>query len=119
MLKWLRFIFLVAATHSEKTLTNITFSLKEENHTTQKIKQLPKRFAVIDGPPLFGRDARAFCCSRPEGGSADPKSPDAATELPCCSCDFFFVRMRRHRCGEQLLLLLLDVACDCSLVVGC
>ena len=23
---------------------------------------------VIHGPPRFGRDARAFCCSEPEGG---------------------------------------------------
>ena len=36
----------------------------------------------IDGPPRVRRDARAFCCSGPEGVCADPESADAATEFP-------------------------------------
>ena len=27
---------------------------------------------VFDGPPRFGRDARAFCCSGPESGECGP-----------------------------------------------
>ena len=29
---------------------------------------------AIDGPPRFGRDARAFCCSGPESGDCAPPS---------------------------------------------
>ena len=71
---------------------------------------------IIDGPPRFGRDARAFCCYGPESGIADPAAPDAATEFPCCllPCDVicccnccccclcFFVRKERVRSGTQL-----------------
>ena len=35
--------------------------------------------AVVDEPPRFWRDARAFCSWDQKAGSADP--PDAATEM--------------------------------------
>ena len=47
---------------------------------------------VIDGPPWFWRDARAFCCCGPKAGTADPVSPNSATGFPCCliPCDVIF-----------------------------
>ena len=79
----LRLICLAAAMHSEKDTHEQDTQEHEENHTTQN--NFHKQIAVIDGPPKLGRDARAFCCSGPDGGIADPESSDAPADFPCGS----------------------------------
>ena len=110
MLKWLRFMFLVAATHSEKTLTNNTFSLKEENHTTQKLNNFPKDSLLLMDHRCLGVTRVRFAVQDKKPGvrtlsHLTLRRSYHAVPVTC------FVRKRGHRCGEQLLLLLLDVAC--------
>ena len=119
MLKWLRFMFLVAATHSEKTLTNITFSLKEDNHTTPKFNNSHKDSLLLMDHRCLSVTRVCFAVQDQKAGVRTQSRLKLRRSYHAVPVTFFFVRQRGHRCGEQLLLLLLDVACDCSLVVGC
>ena len=116
---WLRFMFLVAATHSEKNTHNQYILIKRrKSHNSKKLNNFHKDSLLLMDHRCLGVTRVRFAVQDQKAGvrtlsRLTLRRSYHAVPVTCS------VRRRGHRCVEQLLLLLLGVSCDCSLVVGC